>query len=64
MVRDVSALTVGHPQGDSLACAKIVFMLKFIACTQDTGHLIPELISFEERLNHKFLDATTVSTAT
>jgi hypothetical protein len=47
----------------SFACAKIMFMLKFIARTQGTGYLIPGLISFEERMKHGFLDATAISTA-
>jgi hypothetical protein len=47
----------------SLACAKIMFMLKFIAQKQGTGYLIPGLISFEERLKRGFLDATAISTS-
>jgi len=35
----------------------------FIARTKDTGHVMPELTSFEEILKHSCLDLSNTSTA-
>jgi len=42
----------------------LVFGIRYtLALTHDTGYLIPELTSFEERLKIGCLDATIISTA-
>jgi hypothetical protein len=52
MFRLISALTVGHLQNQ----------ISGILRPQDTGYLIPELSSFEERMKCGCLDTTITST--
>jgi hypothetical protein len=40
-----------------------LYAYSFVGWTKDTGQLIPELTSFEERLKLRCFDATVTSTA-
>jgi len=47
-------------------CNKILLKYStklFTAWTKDTGNVMPELTSFEEKLKHSFLDLSNISTA-